>query len=68
LPLLVLTAAKDTIAPPASSTVLEGIVKSEDYTHLNFGCGHIGISTSSKGRREYWPQVAQWLETRSTLV
>jgi polyhydroxyalkanoate synthase len=64
-PLLNLMATKDNIAPPESSTVLKTITSVKDYTELRFKCGHIGISTSSKGPREFWPQVAAWIADHS---
>ena len=63
--LLTLIADKDTIAPPASSLALASKVGSHDHTTLRFDVGHIGLSTSSKGPRLIWPQIAAWLAARS---
>lgn len=65
-PVLNIIAGRDTIVPPESTTPLAGLVGSEDTTSLEFACGHIGLSTSSKGPRVYWPQVASWIGARST--
>jgi len=64
-PLLNLIAERDTIAPPKSSEVLNELVGSEDKTLLRFPVGHIGLSTSSKGPKMIWPQVAEWIAERS---
>ncbi|HEY8380043.1 MAG TPA: alpha/beta fold hydrolase [Nannocystis sp.] len=64
-PLLVLVADNDTIAPPPSSEALLDVVGSTDKTLLRFPVGHIGLSTSSKGPKLIWPQVAAWLAERS---
>ncbi len=65
-PLLTLIAEKDTIAPPPSSLALNDRVASTDKTTLRFPVGHIGLSTSSKGPRQIWPKVADWLAHRTT--
>ncbi|MCA9638699.1 MAG: alpha/beta fold hydrolase, partial [Myxococcales bacterium] len=59
-PLLNLVADKDTIAPPKSSEILNELVSSTDKTLMRFNVGHIGLSTSSKGPKQIWPQVAGW--------
>ena len=64
-PLLTIVADKDTIAPPPSSEVLERLTRSKDYTLLRFPVGHIGLSTSSKGRKAIWPQIASWIAAHS---
>jgi len=65
VPMLVLMADKDTIAPPASSAVLRELTRSTDYAEIRFPCGHIGISTSSKGPRQFWPKVSAWLDAHA---
>lgn len=64
-PLLALVADKDTIAPPASTEGLLGVISSTDKTLLRFPVGHIGLSTSSKGPKVIWPKVAEWLAAHS---
>jgi polyhydroxyalkanoate synthase len=64
-PLLTLIAENDTIAPPPSSTALDGVVGSTDKTTMRFPVGHIGLSTSSKGPKQIWPKVADWLARHS---
>ncbi|MCA9716331.1 MAG: alpha/beta fold hydrolase [Myxococcales bacterium] len=64
-PLLTLTADRDTTAPPRSSEPLNELVSSEDTTLMNFPVGHVGLSTSSKGRTQIWPRVSEWIAARS---
>lgn len=66
--LLTLIAEKDTIAPPKSSEILETLVGSDDTTTMRFPVGHIGLSTSSKGPKMIWPQVAEWIAERSEAL
>lgn len=63
--LLTIVAERDTIAPPCSSTVLNEMVASEDTEIFRFKAGHIGLSTSSKGPKLFWPQIADWIGARS---
>ena len=65
-PLLTIIAENDTIAPPKSSELLPTLVSSTDTDIFRFKAGHIGLSTSSKGRKQFWPKIAEWIEHRST--
>ena len=60
-PILTVLAEKDTIVPPASAEVLGQVVGSDDTEILRFEGGHIGISVSSRARRDIWPKVARWI-------
>src|SRR5262249_12500600 len=60
-PLLNIIADNDTIAPPSSSEPLNGAVSSSDKQTMRFPVGHIGLSTSSKGPRQIWPKIADWI-------
>jgi polyhydroxyalkanoate synthase subunit PhaC len=64
-PILNIIAEKDTIAPPKSSEVLNSLVGSTDKEIARFSVGHIGLSTSSQGKKQIWPHVARWLGARS---
>ncbi|MEO1273555.1 MAG: class III poly(R)-hydroxyalkanoic acid synthase subunit PhaC, partial [Myxococcota bacterium] len=64
-PVMTITARKDTIVPPESAEVLPDVVGSSDVKVLRFECGHIGLATSSKGPRLYWPEVSNWIAERS---
>ncbi len=64
-PVLVLTADRDTTAPPPSNEALLDLVSSTDKQLMNFPVGHVGLSTSSKGRTLIWPKISEWIAERS---
>ena len=59
------TAGADHIAPRVGTLPLLDMVASEDVTHLDRPGGHIGLMAGSKARKEIWPDIAEWLESRS---
>ncbi len=63
--LLVVTAGADHIAPPQGTKPLLALVGSEDVSCIDRPGGHIGLMAGSKAREEIWPDLAQWLKTRS---
>jgi polyhydroxyalkanoate synthase len=63
--LLNIIAEHDTIAPPAMSEGLPGLVGSADSQTQRFPVGHIGLSASSKSRSQVWPRIAAWMAERS---
>lgn len=67
-PLLNVIADNDTIAPPASSEPLNRVVSSTDKQIMRFPVGHIGLSTSSKGPKQIWPKIADWIAARSDML
>ncbi|XXF76110.1 alpha/beta fold hydrolase [Myxococcaceae bacterium GXIMD 01537] len=66
--LLNIIAEHDTIAPPAMSEPLPGLVGSTDASTVRFPVGHIGLSASSRSPSLVWPRVAGWLAERSREV
>jgi polyhydroxyalkanoate synthase len=64
--LLVVTAGADHIAPPPGTRPLLDMVASEDVTHFDRPGGHIGLMAGSSARDEIWPDIADWLEPRSS--
>jgi polyhydroxyalkanoate synthase len=64
-PLLVVTADRDHIVPPANTVPLLDRVSSTDVTHLAKRGGHIGLMAGSKARDEMWPELTGWLSQRS---
>jgi polyhydroxyalkanoate synthase len=64
--MLVVTAGADHIAPPQGTAPIFDLVSSEDVTYLDRPGGHIGLMAGSKARDEIWPDIAGWLEERST--
>ncbi len=63
-PLLLVTAKNDHIVPETSATALMAVVGSEEKSHFAFPTGHIGLSTSSKAVRRFWPEISAWLVTQ----
>jgi polyhydroxyalkanoate synthase len=63
--LLVVTAGADHIAPPPGTRPLLDLVSSEDVTHFDRPGGHIGLMAGSKAREEIWPDIVEWLDSRS---
>lgn len=64
MPLLTVIAQRDHIVPQASAEALLDVVGSEDVTKMEFKTGHIGLSSSSRGKREIWPAISGWLAER----
>ncbi|HSP37243.1 MAG TPA: alpha/beta fold hydrolase [Frankiaceae bacterium] len=65
VPLLVVTAGADHIAPRHTTLPLLDLVSSPDVTHLDRPGGHIGLMAGSKARKEIWPDLVAWLNDRS---
>ncbi|MFB3925872.1 MAG: hypothetical protein ACE14T_07430 [Syntrophales bacterium] len=65
MPTLVITAHRDYIAPPASTSPFLDIISSRDKEHLAMDKKHIGLYVSSDAHRELWPRVCRWLADRS---
>lgn len=65
VPLLLVGAEYDTIAPPESQRVIWDMVSSEDKKEIEMGKGHVGMTVSSECHEKDWPRVVEWLEERS---
>ena len=65
VPLLLLVATYDHIAPPESQKAILDIVSSEDKDAYEIAKGHIGITTSKASHKEFWPKVVDWIGSRS---
>jgi polyhydroxyalkanoate synthase len=63
--LLVVTAGADHIAPRDGTLPLLDLASSEDITHFDRKGGHIGLMAGSRAKQEIWPDIAEWLESRS---
>lgn len=68
VPVLVLVAAYDHIAPPESQKAILRVISSEDKGVCEMEKGHIGITVSSASHREFWPKVMEWLGQRSEKI
>jgi polyhydroxyalkanoate synthase len=64
MPMLNIYATQDHIVPPASSTCLQDLVGSRDYTAHAVPSGHIGIYVSSKSK-DLPATIASWLKLRA---
>jgi polyhydroxyalkanoate synthase len=60
-PLLTITAAKDWICPPESTTVLNDLVASADKSILELPGGHVGVVAGRGAINQLWPKLADWL-------
>ncbi|MGM0591427.1 MAG: class III poly(R)-hydroxyalkanoic acid synthase subunit PhaC [Halobacteriota archaeon] len=66
MPVLQIVADYDTLIPPATSTLFNDAIPSDDVTTLTVASGHIGLSVSSRAHGELWPDVCSWFADRST--
>lgn len=64
--LLLVTGRNDPIVTEQCSLPILGLVRSEDKTHLRVPGGHMAILGGSGAPKAIWPQVADWLEARSS--
>jgi hypothetical protein len=64
-PLLTVTAAKDWICPPESTTVLNDLVASVDKSILELPGGHVGVVAGRGAISQLWPKLADWLITHA---
>jgi polyhydroxyalkanoate synthase len=64
-PLLLLTAEKDHLVPPASTTALRASVSSTDVQSMTIDAGHVGLVVSSKAHKALWPSAVKWLVDRA---
>lgn len=64
-PLLVIAGTRDHLVPPQMARPLVDLVASPDRRYLELPAGHVGILVGSSARTELWPEVTDWLESRS---
>lgn len=60
-PVLLVMAEKDHIVPHDMAAPLKDLVGSSEVEILELPTGHIGLSTSSKGPKAFWPRISKWL-------
>jgi polyhydroxyalkanoate synthase len=63
--LLIITADRDHIVPPANTIPLLDLAASNDSTHLARPGGHIGLMAGSNARQQIWTDLTDWLKQRS---
>ncbi len=61
-PTLAVIATRDNIVPPRSARALADLLPPALLTCLELDTGHLGLSTSGKAARSFWPQIEEWLE------
>lgn len=64
-PLLLLTATKDHLVVPASTTGITAHVGSLEIKDMTIDAGHVGLAVSSKAHKSFWPEATRWLAERS---
>lgn len=63
--LLTVIAQDDHITPPCQSETIVSKVASDDKTLLRIPGGHIGIMAGNGASKHTWPQIDEWLGSRS---
>jgi polyhydroxyalkanoate synthase len=63
--LLNVIALADHISPPCQSESIMEKVSSKDQLLLKINGGHIGMMAGSTAAKRTWPQINEWLSTRS---
>ena len=63
--LLNIAGAKDIICPLSQTEATMRLVGSRDKEHLILDAGHVGLMASPEAKETFWPQIENWLETRS---
>lgn len=64
-PLLLLTATKDHLVPPASTLAIRDRVASTDVEAMTIDAGHVGLVVSGKAHKTLWPSALGWLAQRA---
>jgi poly(3-hydroxyalkanoate) synthetase len=52
--------------PPASTLGIKPHVGSKEIKAMSIAAGHVGLATSSKAHRQFWPEAANWIAEHST--
>jgi polyhydroxyalkanoate synthase len=65
LPILVVGAAQDHIAPAPSAKALMDVVSSTDKEYVELPGGHISVFAGRRASRVLFPQVSKWLAVRT---
>ena len=63
-PVLSITGANDPIVPPEASHRMFESVSSQDVQCITVPGGHMGVLAGSRGARESWPAMVEWLAER----
>ncbi|MGD8339391.1 MAG: alpha/beta fold hydrolase [Gammaproteobacteria bacterium] len=64
-PVLVIAGERDALVPADRSVRFASVVGSRDASELIFPTGHLGLMLSEAAHRGLWPEVGEWLRSRS---
>jgi polyhydroxyalkanoate synthase subunit PhaC len=64
-PLLNIAGKKDHICPLSQAESMTDLVSSEDKEFFVLDAGHVGLLTGRSAKKNLWPKINSWLETRS---
>lgn len=65
MPVLNIVGTSDDLVPPDSSKYVMCEIPSLDKELIEYPTGHVGLCISKKAHQELWPQVVDWIKTRS---
>ena len=68
MPFLSVVGEKDTIAPPATSDPLLGLVGSDDKHELRVPAGHVGLFVGRSAAKQCIPGMVEWMHAHSDDV
>jgi polyhydroxyalkanoate synthase len=67
IPILNIIGSKDDLVSSKSSMPISDAVGSKDNKTMEFPSGHIELCISYDSHQNLWPQVVDWLESRSDI-
>ena len=65
IPLLSIIAENDDLVSPSSTLAVNEYVSSEDKVIIRIPGGHVGLCISKMAHEKLWPEVADWIISRS---
>ena len=65
MPVLLVLGRDDKFVPHSASLPFLEAIGSEETSVLEFPTGHVGTSIALEAHAEWWPQVIDWLSSRS---
>jgi polyhydroxyalkanoate synthase len=64
-PVLTIAGKKDHICTPPQAEAIMRLIRSQDKEFCVLDAGHVGLLTSANAKKQLWPKISTWLETRS---
>lgn len=65
MPVMSIVGTKDDLIPSSVSKPIHDVISSKDQKIMEFPTGHVGLCVSSEAHEKLWPQVGEWLASRS---